>query len=94
MNRDNSLVDGIVQNALSAASSNARSYKLGLDYAEVRHRTIMKALASCYEKTLTDPTARIPTALEVMLEAVRQTVRGYEQEAVAHPDAAARHAGL
>lgn len=93
MNRDG-LIDSIIQNATATARAQADGYKLGMDYAEVRHRTIMRAIAKQYAAAVIDPNAAIPSGLGVMLEAVLQTVKGYEQEAVAHPDTAARHAGL
>ena len=53
------------------------NYMAGMDYAETQHRTIMRAIANAYEAALADPKTVIPTSLHVMLEAVRETVKGY-----------------
>lgn len=87
-------LDVALNQARDASVDSALAYRVGMDYAELRHRTIMRAIAKAYTAALTDPNTRIPSALGTMLEAVRQTVRGWESEAAAHPDVTARVAGL
>lgn len=48
-----------------------------VEYVELRHRTIMRALAKAYENALKYPNTHIPTELHVMLGAVAATVKQY-----------------
>lgn len=71
------LIGNILESAKRAAAENAQANLAGQEYAELRHRTIMRAIAKTYSDALNDPKTIIPTALHAMLEAVRQTVKGY-----------------
>lgn len=60
------------------ANTHSAAVRIGIEVANMRHRAIMGAIAKAYTDALACPHAHIPSALGVMLQKVRDSVKDRE----------------
>ena len=60
------------------ANAHTAAMRIGIEIGERRHRAMMRVIIKAYEDALADPRARIPSALGVLLQAVRESVKDIE----------------
>lgn len=67
--------------AHDALKADSAAYARGVEYAELRHRTVLRALANTYEQSLNDPKTQMPTGLHCLLAAILKDVQQAKENA-------------